>query len=154
MGLTHSDDNGRSWAPTREITAQIKPGFPHHPQWGWYATTFSGIQLRHQPHGSTSPNGRLMICADHVEHQWTAYPIKNGHSHVIFSDDGGDNWQVGGIVPTNYTNECSLAELSNGTVVMNVRNYIGQSNNTVHRGISWSHDGGLSFRKSTLLQIF
>ena len=43
------------------------------------------------------------------------------------------------------TNECAIAELDNGTVVMNSRNYVGEEAHDVHRGISWSHDGGDSF---------
>ena len=42
------------------------------------------------------------------------------------------------------TNECAIAELDNGTVVMNARDYVGQASHTAHRSISWSNDGGES----------
>merc|ERR1712039_184053 len=47
-----------------------------------------------------------------------------------------------------YTNECALAELDNGTVVMNTRSYIGTKTN--HRGIAWSDDGGETLSKTFL----
>eukprot|EP01051_Picozoa_sp_SAG22_P024943 SAG22_NODE_7156_length_770_cov_1.296572_1_plen_143_part_01 len=45
--LSHSDDMGKTWAPVKDVTLVIKK-----PDWGWYATTFSGIQLKHQPASS------------------------------------------------------------------------------------------------------
>lgn len=61
----------------------------------------------------------------------------HSHSHVIYSDDHGANWHIGGSVKAATTNECSVAELANGTLVMNSRNYIGRETHSVHRGISW-----------------
>ncbi len=54
--LTHSDDNGRTWAKPREITAEVK-----RPEWRWYATGPGvGIQLTRGPW-----KGRLLIPCDH-----------------------------------------------------------------------------------------
>lgn len=87
--------------------------------------------------------GRLVACADHVNGQWAAYPIMNSHSHVIVSDNHGGTWRVGSEeLLLNTSNECSIAELANGTVVMNARNYVGQSEKTVHRYIAHSYDAG------------
>lgn len=60
--LSHSDDNGQSWAAPRDVTKMVKRD-----DWGWVATTFSGIQLKRQP-SSSGRNGRLLICADHQDH--------------------------------------------------------------------------------------
>ena len=84
------------------------------PDWGWYATTFSGIQLKHQP-ASSGKNGRLLVCCDHQDH----YDQVNGnttwsYSHVLISDDHGESWRIGGN-SSRTTNECALAELANGT---------------------------------------
>ena len=73
---------------------------------------------------------------------------------------GGANWRIGGN-SSRTTNECALAELGNGTVVMNSRNYVGArsgglpggATHTVHRGISWSHDGGGSFSAAYSTQM-
>ena len=54
-----------------------------------------------------------------------AYPIANSHSHTIISDDGGASWRPGKRpLALNTSNECSIAELANGTLVMNARNYL------------------------------
>ena len=44
--LTHSRDEGKTWALPTDITEMVKK-----PAWGWYATGPGvGIQLRHGPH--------------------------------------------------------------------------------------------------------
>ena len=66
--MTSSSDHGGTWAVPSDITRDVKPA-----SWGWYATTFNGIQLAHGPKA-----GRLLICCDHVDNQWKPYPITNG----------------------------------------------------------------------------
>ena len=130
--LSYSDTNGDSWAPARDITSMVKA-----PDWGWYATTFSGIQLKHQD--SHTKNGRLVVCCDHQDH----FDFKNNgneeysHSHLLWSDDGGDQWNIGAVADV-LTNECAVAELANGTIVVNSRDYLGQRARKTHRAISWS----------------
>jgi sialidase-1 len=137
--LASSTDDGVTFAMAKDVSRQVKPDSL---QWGWYATSFSSVQLKF----NKQHQGRLVACADHVLHGFTAYPIENSHSHTIISDNHGRDWRVGKtVLALNTSNECSLAELSNGTVVMNSRNYVGQSKDTVHRFISHSTDGGDSF---------
>ncbi len=117
--VSSSTDDGRSWSAVRDITAQAKP---ERLQWGWIATTFSGIQLQRSPRH----RGRLLFCADHITGQWSAYPALLHASHVIISDDGGRTFSVGGSLAENLTtDECALAELADGTVLMNSRNCFG-----------------------------
>lgn len=76
--------NCRSWSAARDVSAMVT-----RPDWGWVATTFSGIQLRHQP-AASGRNGRLIVCCDHQDH----HDFTNGnttwsYSHVLVSDDGG-----------------------------------------------------------------
>jgi sialidase-1 len=148
--LSYSDDCGRSFATPRDISAQVKPppgslGAP----WGFYATTFRAIQLR---------SGRLLACCDHsINGQLSPYPIQTNHAHVIYSDTHGDSWQLGGIEGLNSSDECSTAQLSSGTIIMNIRNYIDQSTGRIRdrtsaasahrivRGLAESTDEGLSF---------
>ena len=131
--LTYTDDHGASWAKPSDITAATKPA-----GYGWIAPSFSGTQLR---------SGRLAVCADHIVDQWTAYPITHTISSLITSDDHGATWQwqpKGS--PDGYEmNECAIASLPNGTVVMNARNYLGQANHSVKRALMWSHDEGVSW---------
>ena len=118
--IMQSADNGRSWTPPRDITASVKPS-----AWGWYATGPGvGIQLR---------NGRMLIPCDH-----TALPSPTNFSHVIFSDDGGRTWQIGGTLGP-HVNECQAALRSDGSVLLNMRNEWDQGN---QRAVSVSEDGG------------
>jgi sialidase-1 len=55
--------------------------------WTWYATgPGSGVQIEHGVH-----HGRLVIPCDHIEAGSKQY-----YSHVIYSDDHGKNWRLGG----------------------------------------------------------
>jgi sialidase-1 len=121
--LTSTDD-GKSWSKSREITSDVKK-----PDWTWYATgPCNGIQMR-----SGKFNARLVIPCDHIEAGSKKY-----FSHTICSDDGGLTWKLGGTTPTDQVNECSVAELPKGKLLLNMRNY----NSTRVRQTSLSTDGG------------
>jgi sialidase-1 len=128
--VTHSDDNGRTWAKPEEITAQTK-----RPDWGWYATGPGvGIQLEHG-----SAKGRLLIPCDHSYK--TPEDTTDYGSHVIYSDDHGQTWRLGGIVRP-AVNECQVVELSDGTLLNNMRN---SDRSQTTRAIATSTDGGLTW---------
>ncbi|MCC6681868.1 MAG: exo-alpha-sialidase [Phycisphaeraceae bacterium] len=126
---TYSDDHGQSWSARQEITSSVKPA-----GWTWYATgPVHGIQLTRGPHA-----GRLIIPCDH--NTSTAK-----YAHVIYSDDHGATWQVGGDVPSQGDmgpNESTIVELTSGDLYFNIRN---QAKTTKARIISYSDDGGQSF---------
>jgi sialidase-1 len=101
--VTRSDDDGRTWAKPTEITAAVK-----NPEWTWYATgPGAGIQ---------TAGGRLVVPCDHKR------PGDQGYAHVIYSDDAGKTWQLGGSAGPN-TNESRVVELSDGRLMLNMRNY-------------------------------
>lgn len=125
--ITSSRDSGQSWAEPIEITAQVK-----RPQWTWYATG--------PGHGVQLTSGRLVIPCDHIVGVNFHRHRDPYHSHVIYSDDHGASWQIGGIVEQG-TNECAIAEVSNGILYINCRNYVGDK----RRAVAYSHDGGLTF---------
>jgi sialidase-1 len=125
--ILHSDDDGRSWSTAREITKDVK-----RPDWTWYATgPCNGVQIRKGPHA-----GRLVIPCDHIEAGSRKY-----FSHAIYSDDGGDHWRLGGSTPTDQVNECTVAELRKGRLLLNMRNYDASR----FRRTSVSDDGGASW---------
>lgn len=112
--VTSSTDDGHTWAQPREITAAVKP-----PSWRWYATgPVNGIQLMRGPHP-----GRLVIPCNHTE------PDANGkiesHSHIIYSDNHGVTWQLGGTAD-RLTNESTVAERADGSLLLNMRSYRGE----------------------------
>lgn len=126
--LTHSDDDGLTWAEPIEITSAVK-----RPDWTWYATgPGAGIQIERGAH-----RGRLVIPCDHIEAETKRY-----YSHIIYSDDHGRTWQLGGCTPQHGVNECEVVELTDGRLMLNMRNY-DRSQHT--RKISFSEDGGLTW---------
>ncbi|GAA3562661.1 sialidase family protein [Snuella lapsa] len=121
-----STDEGKTWSHPKDITAYVKQD-----DWTWYATgPVHGIQLRNGPH-----KGRLVIPCDHIEKESKRY-----YSHVIYSDDHGVTWKLGGKTPRDQVNECTVAELSNGDLMLNMRNY--KRDTIKARQVAYSKDGG------------
>ncbi len=128
--VTHSDDDGRTWARPAEITAQTKRA-----DWGWYATGPGvGIQLERG-----LAKGRLLIPCDHSYR--TPEGTTDYGSHMIYSDDHGQTWHLGGILRP-AVNECQVVELSDGTLLCNMRN---SARSQTTRAIATSADGGLTW---------
>jgi sialidase-1 len=121
--VTTSRDDGATWSTSGDISAQVrKPG------WRWYATgPCHGIQLA---------DGRLVAPCDHA----LGPSDDDLHSHVIFSDDGGATWRLGG-VGESKTDESTVLELADGSLYLNMRNCRG----THRRAYSLSSDGGMTW---------
>ena len=128
--LTSSGDDGRTWAPAREITAEAKD-----PSWWWYATGPGvSIQVERGPHA-----GRIVVPANHSS-------AKNGYAaHTIYSDDAGETWRRSNpIAPA--CNESQVVELSDGRLMMNMRSQSFTSEErTGYRSIAFSSDGGATW---------
>ena len=118
-----STDDGHTWSSARDITRNVKLD-----NWTWYATgPGRGIQVSKGRH-----KGRLVIPCNHVE-----AATMNSLSHVIYSDDHGASWRLGGIAQDS-TNEATVAELSNGNLMLNMRN----TGHTRYRQIAISRNAG------------
>lgn len=121
--VSRSADDGRSWSEPTEITESTKAS-----SWTWYATgPGAGIQLQ---------GGRLLVPCDHK------LVTDDYFSHVIYSDDHGETWSIGGTVPDNHVNECEVVELEDGRLLINMRNYDRDQHT---RATSISHDAGISW---------
>ena len=117
-----SEDDGVSWSEPRDITETAK-----RPGWTWYATG-PGV-------GIQTTSGRLVIPCDYAEKE-----TKDWGSHVIYSDDHGVSWQIGGTVFPQF-NECQVVECADGNLLLNMRSYHGLN----RRAYAVSSDGGLSW---------
>lgn len=120
--ICKSTDDGATWSTPVEITSSTKKA-----NWAWYATGPGvGIQLK---------SGRLVIPCDYA-----IVGTRDYGSHVIYSDDSGETWKIGG-ESFPQCNECQVVELEDGSLMLNMRSYRGQ----YCRSVSISKDGGLTF---------
>ncbi len=145
--VTKSSDDGLTWSSPVEITGSVKVTVDGNPNpaafssapWGWYATgPGHGIQIQQGPYA-----GRLLIACDHRSTDDRSGP---SWSHVIYSDDHGQTWHLGGGLDqentlNDYSNEISVVEQSDGALYMSIRINEGSS----IRGFSRSDDGGATW---------
>ena len=126
--VTSSSDDGLTWAAPQQITTDVKK-----PDWTWYATgPGHSIQIEYGDYA-----GRMVVPCDHIEADTNRY-----YSHVIYSDDNGANWQLGGRSPKDQVNECEVVEIAGGRLLLNMRNY---DRSKQARQVSFSDDGGQSW---------
>jgi sialidase-1 len=116
-----SDDGGVTWSTPIDITSSVK-----RPDWTWYATG-PGV-------GIQTSKGRLVIPANHAEAGSGVH-----RSHLFFSDDGGRSWRLGASSDAG-TNESQGVELTDGRLMLNMRNHPAKPEN--FRLIATSADAG------------
>ncbi len=126
--VLRSRDEGNSWETPVEITSNVKLD-----NWKWYATgPVHAIQLEQPIY-----KNRLVVPCNH-----TVAGIDRHISHLIYSDDNGKTWQLGGSVSKDNTDECSVAELADGRLLLNMRS---GDRDLANRKICLSNDGGSSW---------
>ena len=101
--LSRSSDHGLTWDTPVEITDQVYAT-------GWYAAWVASGSA-HQ-----LANGRI-VAAIGVRYSASS-AIAN---HMIYSDDGGVNWNYISDVASYNGNEAKIVELNNGDLMMNIR---------------------------------
>ena len=128
--MTYSDDDGLTWSPPKNLSESGKKE-----EWGWYATGPGvGIQLKSEKY-----KNRLVIpCNNSFDDPENRSRDGFGYGcHVLMSDDGGTNWRMSEPISPEV-NESQIVELSNGSLMMNMRSY----NDKASRATSISYDGG------------
>ncbi len=119
--VTHSSDSGVTWTIPTEITSEVMvSAWDEH-----FEGPVHAIQLA---------NGRLLVPS---YHRITSTPFH--HSHVIYSDDHGATWKLGGVVYGLYTNEATLVQLLDGRILMSMRS---SSTTNLQRPFALSTDFG------------
>lgn len=126
---TSSDDDGITWAQPVEITSSVKKE-----KWDWYATgPCHGIQIQKGIH-----KGRLVA----PNYFTTRESGKvTSYSHIIYSDDYGKTWKPGEPTPVGGVGECSVAEIGEGTLMLNMRadeGFYRKSCTSIDGGLTWS----------------
>ena len=111
---THSTDEGATWSKPRNITKMTKK-----PDWTGIAHGPGvGIQTR---------SGRMVIPCNHY--------VNDRQAFLIFSNDEGKTWQIGGEVGPKM-DESQVVELASGSLMLNMRSYRGKH----YRAIAKSAD--------------
>ena len=129
--MTHSKDDGVTWAKPAEITKAVKGD-----NWDWYATgPGHGIQITRGKH-----KGRLVFPCDHGVNRRKGGWKSKGRSHVFYSDDHGKTFKLGKATDWGM-NECETVELADGRLLLSMRNYHGRN----QRALAVSTDGGESW---------
>ena len=126
---TYSDDDGITWAQPVEITSSVKKE-----KWDWYATgPCHGIQIQKGIH-----KGRLVA----PNYFTTRESGKvTSYSHIIYSDDYEKTWKPGEPTPVGGVGECSVAEIGEGTLMLNMRadeGFYRKSCTSIDGGLTWS----------------
>lgn len=127
-----SDDHGATWSAPRDITAWV-----HRPFNPAYATICPAaalpdnqthnwrIQIPAQGHAiqlcrAAHTRGRMFFAGSLTRGERSIFESEN---YTFWTDDCGDTWQMGGIIPRLGLNEAIAAELDNGDVLINTRAY-------------------------------
>lgn len=127
--MTHSKDDGVTWAKPVEITKDVKK-----PGWGWYATG--------PGHGLQLSDERLVIPSDCHDRCAKGGGRDDTHSLTFYSDDHGKTWKLGGLTATGM-NECEVVELADKSLLLSMRNALGKK----QRALATSKDRGQSWSK-------
>lgn len=139
--ISESTDGGLHWSPYQEI-------FIENTLENWTIqhcpTPGTGIQLKHQK--DHRKNGRLIVPCNHAQTVDNA-PVWG--AHLMYSDDFGKTWQMGGVIDYVGANESAITELADGTLVYNCRNQGGVPANLRIQG--FSTDGGETFFDQTTI---
>lgn len=111
--ITKSTDDGLSWSAPINITSQIKD-----PAWQ--------LLLQGPGMGITTKNGTLIFPAQ-FKADIGVKALDGGqytsHSTIVYSTDGGTSWHIGTEAKPNTT-EAQVVELSDGSLMLNMRDDI------------------------------
>ncbi len=127
--MMHSDDRGGTWSKPREVTRVVR-----RPSSSFAGSPGIGIQLSTGDHA-----GRLVV-------PYRQGPLSRVRIYMLYSDDGGSTWTRGELVGDGDDggggDEVAVAELADGTLVLNARGHNDAPNS---RKTARSTDGGITW---------
>ena len=132
--LTHSDDDGITWTPRRDVTRIMR-----RPENMAVGSPGVGIQLTRGPH-----KGRLVFP------NYESFPVgadqRSFDNSVSYSDDGGRSWGLANVMGMGdlpgQGNEAQLVELADGSLLFSSRIF---ADGNPYRRFANSRDGGLTW---------
>ena len=137
-----STDNGVTWSDPTNITLQvhrpnqpqINPAYNFPEDWRSYANTPGhALQISSGVH-----RGRIFVAANHSAGEPKSQ-FRDYAAHGFYSDDHGKTFKLTETVETQGSNEATAVNLSDGTVMMNIRN---QRGDIRARIVALSNSGG------------
>ncbi len=132
-----SHDYGMTWSERRELTDSFDKQIP----FAWNVVAIG------PGHGAKLSSGRLIVPMWIGYNQMNIYSHRPSYSTSYYSDDCGTTWQVGEIIDlVKNPSEGGVAELSDGTVMINFRN----EDDARCRLIAKSKDGGSTWSETYL----
>ncbi|NJN28284.1 MAG: exo-alpha-sialidase [Cyclobacteriaceae bacterium] len=136
----YSDDEGSTWSAPQEHTAILD-------EWD-YPT----VLIATGPgHGLQLSTGRLVapvwICDRERVDRYQNTTKDRIRAGMIYSDDKGQTWQAGGLVPAEIAmlHECTIVERKDGSLLINMR-----ARSAGYRAVATSTDGGLTWNDPKL----
>lgn len=118
--LAYSDDDGKTWSSPVNITSQVK-----RPEWYFL--------LQGPGRGITMRDGTLVFPTQYIDAD------RMPHSAIMYSRDGGRTWHMHE-GPRTDTTEAQVAELPDGSLMLNMRDNRGGSRAvavTADLGATW-----------------
>ncbi len=143
-----SVDAGITWSEGINITVQthrplktlVNPAYNFSEDWRSYANTPG-----HAMQFSTGKyKGRIFVAANHSAGE-PLPDARDYNAHGFYSDDHGKTFHISETVDIQGSNEAMAAELSNGNLMMNIRN---QKGDIKARIVVISKDGGATWDTS------
>lgn len=128
-----SRDDGRTYTAPVEITESFAA----------YKERFPFIRVATGPvHGIQMSSGRLVVPFWMNDRPFAESHIADFRSGIIYSDDHGETWKPGGLVPPEGSrfSECTVLERSDGSLYLNMR-----ATMEGYRFVSHSNDGGITW---------
>lgn len=133
--LMRSRDDGATWSEPEDLTDSIENGDEK-----FISGPGVGIRMR---------SGRLVIPGYSVVCD-AAGKRQDTRGRVLYSDDHGQSWHMGGMVSGDNTNESQVVELGDGSLLLNSRIQKSHPHHPGCRGLAVSRDGGVTWEESFL----
>lgn len=121
--ISRSSDDGRTWSRPVSVTPQIKDS-----SWAFF---FEG-----PGRGITTSDGTIVFASQYTDFDDGRTP----HAGIIYSKDHGQTWQRH-VAAKDSTTEAQVAELSDGTLMLNMRDNRGRARSvatTTDFGRTWT----------------
>ncbi|WP_268034480.1 sialidase family protein [Algoriphagus sp. PAP.12] len=140
--MLKSFDLGRTWEEPINITQQVhkpnnpdfNPDYTNSEDWRHYANTPGhAFQFKNGPH-----QGRIFVAANHSKGDPQDH-FAEYQAHGFFTDDHGKTFGLSESIEIPGSNESIAAELSNGNMIMSIRNQKGDRKSRI---LAFSSDGG------------